>query len=77
MEVSKNRFRNAYEQSHDLLNDSLEILNKLYDEKDFETRRDLLINLRETMRQVYKNFNDLAAGEDDGSGYLSTNPVQS
>ena len=72
MEISRNRFRTAYEQSHDLLNDSLEILDKLYDEKDFETRRDLLINLRETMRQVYKNFNDLAAGEDDGSGYLSS-----
>ena len=72
MEVSKNRFRTAYEQSHDLLNDALEILDKLYDERDFETRRDLLINLRKTMGQVNKNFNDLAAGEDDGSGYLSS-----
>lgn len=69
MEVSKNRFRTAYEKSHDLLNDSLEILDKLYDEKDFETRRQLLTNLRDTMKQVNKNFNDLAAGKDDGSGY--------
>jgi len=69
MAVSKNKFRTAYEKSHDLLNDSLEILDKLYDEKDFETRRQLLTNLRDIMKQVSKNFNDLAAGKDDGSGY--------
>ena len=55
----KTAFRTAYEKSHDLLNDSLEILDKLYDEKDFETRRQLLTNLRNTMKQVNKNFNDL------------------
>lgn len=60
----KTAFRTAYEKSHDLLNDSLEILDKLYDEKDFESRRQLLTNLRNTMKQVNKNFNDLAAGEE-------------
>lgn len=65
----KSNFRKAYEDSHDLLNDSLEILDKLYDEKDFDTRRDLLQNLRATMSLVNKNCNALAAGPDDGSGY--------
>ena len=69
MGVSKTKFRVAYEKSYDLLNDSLEILDKLHDEKDFETRRQLITKLRDTMKQVSKNFNDLAAGEDDGSGY--------
>ena len=69
MEISKTKFRVAYEKSHDLLNDALEMLDKLYGEKDFEIRRQLLTKVRDNMKQVSKNFNGLAAGEDDGSGY--------
>lgn len=61
--MTKTAFREAYEQTHDLLNDSLEILDKLYDEKHYETRRDLLTDLTRTMNLVKKNSNILAAGE--------------
>lgn len=59
----KTAFREAYEQTHDLLNDSLEILDKLYDEKHYETRRDLLSQLTGIMNDVKKHSNALAAGE--------------
>tara|TARA_A100000172_G_scaffold81001_1_gene72342 strand:+ start:612 stop:845 length:234 start_codon:yes stop_codon:yes gene_type:complete len=61
--MNKTDFRKAYEETHDLLNNSLEILDKLYDEKHFETRRDLLSDLVKTMGLVKKHCNTLAAGE--------------
>jgi hypothetical protein len=62
--MDKTEFREAYEDTHDLLNDALEILDLIYDTENFEERRGLVTNLRATLKLVYKNENALCAGEE-------------
>ena len=62
--MDKTEFREAYEDTHDLLNDALEILDLIYDTENFEKRRGLVTNLRATLKLVHKNENALCAGEE-------------
>lgn len=62
--MDKTAFRKAYEETHDLLNDGLEIIDSIYDTPLYEDRRDLVTKLRKTLGKVRKNANALCAGEE-------------
>ena len=62
--MEKTEFRKAYEDTHDLLNDALEILDAIYDSKVYEERREMFTNLRNTLWLVRKHGNALCAGEE-------------
>jgi len=63
--MEKTEFRKAYEDAHDLLNDALEILDLIHDTEKFEERRDMVTNLRATLKLVHKNENALCAGVEE------------
>lgn len=63
--MEKTDFRKAYEDTHDLLNDALEILDLIHDTEKFEERRDMVANLRATLKLVHKNENALCAGVEE------------
>ena len=46
-----------------MCNDALEILDQIHDEKVYEKRRDLIVNLTSKFKLVRKHTSALAAGE--------------
>jgi len=61
--MQKTAFRTAYEQAHDLLNDSFQIIDTIYTEESYEERRKLVAHLRQALGNVKQLSQDLCAGE--------------